>query len=65
LLGFCVLLVIAGHETTTKMGSNGIEILSRHPDQRDELVADPGLTPGAVEECCCLPQLDAVQCTGP
>ena len=50
LLGFCVLLVIAGHETTTKMVSNGIEILSRHPDQRDELVADPGLTPGAVEE---------------
>ncbi len=50
LLGFCVLLVIAGHETTTKMVSNGIEILSRHPDQRDELVADPGLMPGAVEE---------------
>ena len=50
LLGFCVLLVIAGHETTTKLVSNGIEILSRHPDQRDELVADPGLTPGAVEE---------------
>lgn len=50
LLGFCVLLVIAGHETTTKMVSNGIEILSRHPDQRDELVADPDLMPGAVEE---------------
>ena len=50
LLGFCVLLVIAGHETTTKLVSNGIEILSRHPDQRDELVADPDLMPGAVEE---------------
>jgi cytochrome P450 len=50
LLGFCVLLVIAGHETTTKMVSNGIEILSRHPEQRDELVADPDLMPGAVEE---------------
>jgi cytochrome P450 len=31
LLGFCVLLVIAGHETTTKMVSNGIEILSGIP----------------------------------
>jgi hypothetical protein len=50
LLGFCVLFVIAGHETTTKMVANSIEILSRHPDQRDALVADPALIPGAVEE---------------
>ena len=50
LLGFCVLFVIAGHETTTKMVANSIEILSRHPDQRDALVTDPTLIPGAVEE---------------
>ena len=50
LLGFCVLFVIAGHETTTKMVANSIEILSRHPDQRDRLVAEPTLIPGAVEE---------------
>ena len=50
LLGFCVLFVIAGHETTTKLVANAIELLSRHPDQRDELVADPSLVPGAVEE---------------
>jgi hypothetical protein len=50
LLGFCVLFVIAGHETTTKMVANSIEILSRHPDQRDALVADPSLIPGALEE---------------
>ena len=50
LLGFCVLFVIAGHETTTKMVANAIELLSRHPDQRDALVADPELIPGAVEE---------------
>ena len=49
LLGFCVLFVIAGHETTTKMVANSIEILSRHPDQRDALVTDPTLIPGAVE----------------
>ena len=50
LLGFCVLLVIAGHETTTKLVSNAIEILSRHPNQRNELVAAPNLASGAVEE---------------
>ncbi|RMH75367.1 MAG: cytochrome P450, partial [Actinomyces sp.] len=50
LLGFCVLFVIAGHETTTKLVANAVEALSRHPDQRDELVADPGLVAGAVEE---------------
>jgi cytochrome P450 len=50
LLGFCVLFVIAGHETTTKMVANAIELLSRHPEQRDSLVADPELIPGAVEE---------------
>jgi cytochrome P450 len=50
LLGFCILFVIAGHETTTKTVGNAIELLSRHPDQRDALVADPGLSTGAVEE---------------
>jgi cytochrome P450 len=50
MLGFCVLFVIAGHETTTKMVANAVELLSRHPDQRATLVADPALVPGAVEE---------------
>ncbi len=50
LLGFCLLFVIAGHETTTKMVANAVEILSRHGDQRARLVADPALTGGAVEE---------------
>jgi cytochrome P450 len=50
LLGFCVLFVIAGHETTTKMVANAVEVLSRHTDQRDAIVADPSLVPGTVEE---------------
>jgi cytochrome P450 len=50
LLGFCVLFVIAGHETTTKLVANAVEILSRHQDQRDAVVADLSLVPGAVEE---------------
>jgi cytochrome P450 len=50
LLGFCLLFVIAGHETTTKLVANAVELLSRHPDQRDAIVNDLSLVPGAVEE---------------
>ena len=50
LLGFCVLFVIAGHETTTKMVANAIEILSRHPDQRQRIVEDSSQAAPAVEE---------------
>ena len=50
LLGFCVLFVIAGHETTTKMVANALELLSRHPDQKAAVAADLDLVPGAVEE---------------
>jgi cytochrome P450 len=50
LLGFCILFIIAGHETTTKTVANAIELLSRHRDQRDALVTDPALIPDAVEE---------------
>jgi cytochrome P450 len=49
-LAFCILFIIAGHETTTKMVANAVELLSRHPDQRDLLAADPSLVPGCVEE---------------
>ncbi|MDW3219720.1 MAG: cytochrome P450 [Acidimicrobiales bacterium] len=50
LLGFCVLFIIAGHETTTKMVANVLEILSRHPEQRAEVTADPALVPDVIEE---------------
>jgi cytochrome P450 len=49
-LAFCLLLIIAGHETTTKLVANAVELLSRHPDQRDLLVEDPSLAPPCVEE---------------
>jgi cytochrome P450 len=42
--------VIAGHETTTKLLANAIELLAEHPEQRARLVDDPALVPGAVEE---------------
>jgi cytochrome P450 len=40
----------AGHETTAKMIGSGLVALAWYPEQRAELVADPGLLPGAIEE---------------
>ena len=50
LLGFCLLFVLAGHETTTKLVANAVELLSRHPDARQAVTDDPGCIPDALEE---------------
>ncbi|GAA4722657.1 hypothetical protein GCM10023350_01030 [Nocardioides endophyticus] len=50
LLGFCFLLLVAGHETTTNLLSNGVALLADHPEIRDQLRADPDLVPLAIEE---------------
>lgn len=50
LLGFCMLLGSAGHETTARLICNSAVTLARHPGQRRELASDPGLLPAAVEE---------------
>ncbi len=50
LLGFCTLFVIAGHETTTKMVANTIELLSRNPEQRRRLIDDPTQAAATIEE---------------
>jgi cytochrome P450 len=44
------LLASAGHETVMKAIGNGTVALWWYPDQRAELVRDPSLIPGAVEE---------------
>jgi cytochrome P450 len=43
-------LAFAGHETVAKLIPNGVIALAWYPDQRRELVADPSLMAGAVEE---------------
>ncbi len=46
----CVLLLFAGHETTTNLLGNGLFHLLRNPDQLERLRAAPGLLATAVEE---------------
>jgi cytochrome P450 len=46
----CILLLFAGHETTTNLIGNGLFHLLRHPAQLALLRADPSLLHGAVEE---------------
>ncbi len=50
LIGFCLLFILAGHETTTKLVANAVELLSRHPDARRAIIDQPDRIPDALEE---------------
>lgn len=50
LVASCILLLFAGHETTTNLIGNGVLALLRHPAQAWALRDDPDLTGSAVEE---------------
>jgi cytochrome P450 len=50
LVASCILLLFAGHETTTNHLANGLLALLRFPGEMARLRADPALAPAAVEE---------------
>ncbi len=50
LLQNCIFILNAGHETTTNLIGNGLELLIRWPDQRKRLRDEPSLIKTAIEE---------------
>ena len=50
LLGMAFTMVTGGNDTVTGLLGGTLEILTRHPEQRAQLLADPTRIPNAVEE---------------
>ncbi|MFE9116049.1 cytochrome P450 [Streptomyces sp. NPDC007172] len=50
IVSLAVLLLVAGHETTTHFIGNAVLALLRHPEAFDRLRRDPDLIPGALDE---------------
>ncbi len=50
LLHNCIFVLNAGHETTTNLIGNGVDLLIRNPDAMRDLRAHPELIDSAVEE---------------
>ncbi|MEH7612791.1 cytochrome P450, partial [Gottfriedia acidiceleris] len=50
MIASCLLLLIAGHETTVNLITNGYYLLLKHPEQFELLKNDLTLIPSAIEE---------------
>jgi cytochrome P450 len=50
LVNFCLLLLLAGQETTKNLIANFVLVLSDHPDEGAALARRPDLMPAAIEE---------------
>ena len=50
LIKMCILLLVAGNETTRNGLSGAMQLLIENPDARQRLIDDPSLIPQAVEE---------------
>jgi Cytochrome P450 len=49
-ISFCILLLLAGHITTTNLLQQAILCFERYPEVREQLQAQPELMPKAIEE---------------
>lgn len=50
IIGFAFTMITGGNDTTTGLLGGAAELLTRRPDQRARLLAEPDLVPGAIEE---------------
>jgi cytochrome P450 len=50
LISTAILLLVAGHETTVNLITNGMLTLLRHPEELERLKADPERAPRVIEE---------------
>ena len=51
ILGFCFVVVAGGADTTAALISHTVLLTGEHMDQREAVLADPSLLPGALVEC--------------
>jgi cytochrome P450 len=49
-ISFCILLLLAGHVTTTNLLGQAIRCFDEHPEALGQVRKQPGLMPGAIEE---------------
>ena len=50
IISFCVLLLVAGNETTTNLIGNTVDHFARHPEDWERVRRDPTLVRSAIEE---------------